>query len=246
MEIAGFRRVASAPDPDMQLQRDALFTIGRLAREGQLELYTYFELMVEQWRHKKGREQVGSAFRGCAWQKCKAALERTSYFQGIGMDALMAKGGKEDRKHGKTENNLSQITFFKFLLDLSPESAERYIAFGQPIVRTDFDKASLRDLDWFKRASRVAPSDENLPDFFHLWTARRNGMDVFLTLEKKLPKWADSLAQNELLGQLSILRPTDLAQKLGVDELDPVPFEMDTFYSFWELIGNDFKGWNSE
>lgn len=246
VQVAGFQRVALDSDPDMQLQKDALFSIGRLAREGKVELYTYFELMAEQWRGNKGRDHAGNAFRGCAWNTCKPALERSSYFRGIGMDAVIAKGGRKDRKAGKTELGVSQIAFFKFLISLSREHAEELIKFGQPIVGTDFDRESLRDLDWFRNATSVAPSDENLADFFHLWTARRNSINVFLTLEKKLPRFAAELGTLGLMGTLRVLRPTEFLHSLGLRKLDPVPFRPNRFYSFAELMGSQFRGWNEE
>ena len=242
VEITGFQRVPLDTDPTIQREKDALFTIGRSAREGNTELYTYFELQAEQWRRNRGRDFAGNAFRGCALKRCEAALVRSSYFQGISMDAAVAKGGKKDRRNG-VDCGVSQIAFFKFLLDLRPENVEQLIALGPPTVSSDFDRASLSDLAWFQHASRIAPSEENLPDFFHLWTAKRNAMDVFLTLEKKLPQYAVELKRRGLLGDLSVMRPTELVGKLGVTELDPVPLEPGKFYTFDHLMGRHFVGW---
>lgn len=242
VEIAGFQRVPPDANLEIQREKDALFTVGRLVHEGKLELYTYFELMAEQWRRNKGRDQAGNAFRGCTVRHCRAALDRSSHFQGISMDAVIAKGGRKDRKAG-VDCGISQIAFLTFLLDLKPEHVEQLIALGPPIVRDDFDCESLRDLDWFKRAARVAPSEENLPDFFHLWTGRRNSMDVFLTLEKNLPRYAGELDRLGLLQPLAVFRPTELLQSFGIRELDPIPLETGRFYSFGELMGKHFDRW---
>jgi hypothetical protein len=44
--IAGFRRIESSHDADQQREKDALFTIGRLAREGHIALYTASRLTL--------------------------------------------------------------------------------------------------------------------------------------------------------------------------------------------------------
>lgn len=244
--ISGFQRVSLDADPEMQLQKDALFTIGRLSRERKIQLFTYWELMAEQWRRGKARDLVGNAFRGCAWKHCRPALERSAYFQGMDMKSFIAKGGRKDRKAGDLDPELSQIHFFKFLLALEPESVAVLLDHGPALVNDEFERESLKDLNWFKCAAGIAPSAENLPDFFHLWTARRNSMDVFLTLEKKLPAYANQLEKQRLLGALSVFRPTNLAHKLGVAQLDPVPLEIGKFYSYADLLGNPFDGWEKK
>ena len=54
--IAGFKRAERDRDPDQQQEKDALFTIGRLARSEQITLYSYSELTVESARGGRGRE----------------------------------------------------------------------------------------------------------------------------------------------------------------------------------------------
>jgi hypothetical protein len=90
-------------------------------------------------------------------------------------------------------------------------------------------------LDWFRFICSRFGSAENYLDAFHLWTAERNNVDVFLTLEKKLPKIVDQIARSENHRhqiRTSVLRPIAFLQSMGISERDDVPIEAGRFYDF--------------
>jgi hypothetical protein len=185
--IAGFKRIEPSHDVDQQNEKDALFTIGRLAREGKVELYTYSELTVEMWRRPRGRDPLLNAFLQCQIQHCPAPIERSKFRTTIDMDEWIAKGGKTDREKGIPRSEFNQIPFFEWLSNLSHDQIAAIVSHSKQIGLDEFEVISLQDLPWFQRLARAFASPENLPDCFHIWTARRNGMDALLTLEKRLP-----------------------------------------------------------
>jgi hypothetical protein len=66
-----------------------------------------------------------------------------------------------------------------------------------------------------------------------------NGLDAFLTLEKKLPRSIEKLKnRNEKVidFDLAILRPTDLLQLLGITTIDTVPIQPGRFYTYMEIF----------
>jgi hypothetical protein len=160
----------------------------------------------------------------------------------LSWEQVITKGDRADREAGKPVSG-SQVDFCKFLLNLTPNLIEQLISLDRTFIVSEFQQESLKDLFWYQRAVRVASSERNLPDFFHLWTARRNRMDVFLTLETKLPRYAALLKREGLMDRLEVLRPMELLDRLGIASPDPVPLEPDRFYSFAELMGKQFTGW---
>jgi hypothetical protein len=145
------------------------------------------------------------------------------------------KGGKSDREKGIPPSEFSQIAFFKWLSLLSREEIVVFVNNSKLLELDDFEVLSLHDLPWFQVLSRAFVSPENLPDCFHLWTARRNGMDVVLTLEKKLPRTIRR-KQGAIDPVVAVLRPTEPLRRLNVTELDVVPVEPGRFYSYMEIF----------
>jgi hypothetical protein len=237
--IAGFRRIEPSRDPDQQREKDALFTLGRLSREGLVELSTYAELNAELWRRPKGRDPLLNAFLKCHIQCCSAPLERSKFRSTIDMTEWIAKGGKAEREKGVLPSEFNQIPYFQWLANLSKEEIATLELHAAKIGLDGFEVSSLHDLPWFQALARALVSPENLPDCFHMWTARRNGMDTLLTLEKKLPRTMNQLKQRKqdaIDAGVSILRPTQLLLQLGVTNIDSVPVQPERFYSYMEII----------
>jgi hypothetical protein len=237
--IAGFRRIEPSHDPDQQREKDALFTIGRLARQGHIELYTYVELNVELWRRSKGRDPLLNAFLACRVQHCPAPIERSKFRTTIDMNEWIAKGGRADRGKGLPPSEFNQLPFFQWLSNLSGDEIAALVGHATQLCLDEFEVFSLQDLPWFQALARALVSSENLPDCFHIWTARRNRMDALLTLEKKLPRTVDQLKrrrQAPIDPGVAVLRPTELLHRLGVTELDAVPVEPGRFYSYMEIF----------
>jgi hypothetical protein len=237
--IAGFKRAELDRDPDQQRDKDALFTIGRLARAGRITLHTYSELLVENWRGGRGRDPFVNALVECRFQHCPAAIERSRFRTDIDLKKWFAKGGNRDREKGLSSSDSNQIPYFEWLSLLSPQEVALLMSHARILRLDDFEIASLHDLPWFQNLARTLGSRENLPDCFHLWTARRNRLDVFLTLEKKLPRSIEQLKsrrKSPIDIRLDVLRPTELLRLLGIAEMDAVPVEPGRFYTFTEIL----------
>jgi hypothetical protein len=238
ISIDGFKRADLDHDPDQQREKDALFTIGRLVRAGRISLHTYSELSVENWRRGRGSEPLVNALSKCEVHKCPSAIERSKIVQTIDMKEWLAKGGKSDRKKGLPFSHFNQAPYFKWLSLLSPDERAFLVNRASMLNLDDFEVASLHDLPWFQTLSRVFGGDENLPDCFHVWTARRNELDVFLTIEKKLPRSIQQIEGRRTKAidlSVAVLRPTGLLQLLGITEIDAVPIEPGRFYTYMEI-----------
>jgi hypothetical protein len=237
--IDGFRRTTLDRDAEQQREKDALFTIGRLTRAGRINLHTYSELNVENWRRPKRREPLLNVFDQCTVRHCPAAIERTKFRSTLNWKQSIAKGGKSDRQKGVPSSDSSQISFLEWLASLSVETIGALVNQSRLLHLDDFEIISLKELPWFQALASAVATPESLPDCFHIWTARRNGLDVFLTLEKKLPRTMEQLKNRRIAPidvGVAVLRPTELLALLGVTEIDDVPIEPSRFYTYREIF----------
>ena len=232
-----------------QRERDALFTIGRLARLGVISFYTYLEVNVELWRGGRGRMPFLNAFEGCAIKDVAPAVERSRFQQTSNMEEWFAKGSNQDARR------FTQTAFLSWLASLTRAQVETFLSLRerspepQSFRLTDFEIESLKDLDWFQSLCRglgFPTSVKNLVDAFHLFTARRNGLEIFLTLEITLPNALKNLQKRRVKTldmNVAVLRPLELLEKLHVKEIDPVPVETDRFYTYAEIarIGEELR-----
>jgi hypothetical protein len=227
----GWTRKAPDSNRDFQHQKNCLFTIGRLIREQRIEAYTYNELVFERAR---GRPRVleFNALKGCNVHSCSPALERSKLLSSLNFREVIAKGGKNDRKAGTNVGEANQIPFFKSLCTITAAGVEALISNASTIGLTRFEIESLKDIAWFQfLCAKSGP--ETYPDIFHLWTAERNGLDGFLTLDGDLPDLAFRISREKKFHvqiKTEIFRPLDVLQRLGIDEPDPVPMEAHRFY----------------
>jgi hypothetical protein len=225
----GFIRKQSTHDPN---ELEALFTVGRLIREDRLLAFSYEELQIES-RRRFPDEMTFNALAGCKMQTCAAALERSRFVKTTDFVGYMAKGGKKDLKAGKN-TSISQITFVNWLLSLTDGFVEQLIFWRETIGLSEFEVDSLRHLSWFRLMCQVAGKAEHYPDILHLWTAQRNRMDAFLTLDadlakiaKRFPKGGRDSAGHET----AILHPLELLARLGIETPDAIPIKHGYFYS---------------
>ena len=235
VSITGFERKAPEKDGDQQNQKNALFTIGRLIREGVIDAYSYSEVDVEV---RQRRPQDFNAFSGCAIRSCSPALERSKFRKTIDLKDWFSKGGKKDLDAGVKLGGANQIAFFSWLNELNAAHIQLLLDHAAQIGLSEFEKGNLRKLDYFQFLCRRAQSHENYPDMFHLWTAIQNECDAFLTLEKKLPNIVRSIAREKNRSveiKTEVLRPLDLLQKLNIMVPDEVPMESGRFYHYFEL-----------
>lgn len=225
----GFIRRQSTHDPN---ELEALFTIGRLIRENRLLAFSYKELQIESWRRFPD-EMTFNALSGCKVQACIAAVERSRFVKTTDFVGYMAKGGKKDLKAGK-DTSISQIIFVDWLLSLTDGLVEQLIFWHETIGLSEFEVESLRHLSWFRRMCQSAGNAEHYPDILHLWTAQRNRMDAFLTLDsgladlaRRFPKGSEDSACEDT----AVLNPLELLARVGIETPDAVPIKHGYFYS---------------
>jgi hypothetical protein len=234
-KVHGLRRKQPHADKDYQSQIDALFTVGRMIREGRVEAYTYNEIRFERFNGRPELQEF-NALQGCSFRRCDPPLDRSLFLKTSNFKDFFAKGGKKDRGSGLSLGDANQIAFFDWLCTLDKASVGALIKHSTLIGLSDFEINSLRNIEWFQLVCNRSGTSENYPDVFHLWTAERHHLDAFLTLEKKLPRLVDRV-RNEKTVKIAVstdvLRPLDLLQRLGVCAPDPVPIDEDRFYDFY-------------
>ena len=124
----------------------------------------------------------------------------------------------------------------EWLRDIDEPTINRILKYREKLDLTEFEVESLRTIERYKFICSRFRSSENLPDAFHLWTAERNHMDVFLTLEKRLPNLVKQI-KGEKNNRITteVLRPIEFLCWMGVKEPDEVPIKYDKFYNFFEV-----------
>jgi len=228
--VQGLTRKAPDKNAAYQAQIDALFAVGRLIREKQIEAYEYTEIQWEKMRGRPGYTTF-NALRECTIHRCCPAVERTSFRTTADLTDFFAKGGKKDNDAGIALGMANQLAFFKWLCTLTKEQVEVIVS-SKELCLTEFEVGSLKNIEWFQFLCERSASPENYPDVFHLWTAERNGFDAVLTLDNTFWELV-SRVKNEKVRKIEIktevLQPLDLLQKLGIGQPDPVPIDTDRF-----------------
>ena len=138
------------------------------------------------------------------------------------------KGRKVGRPKGLSVSDFSQIPCFEWPLVFRCGNSLLLVNYSSMLHLDDFEIISLKELTWFQTLAHALASRESLPDCFHIWTAHRNELDVFLTLEKKLPRVIEQLNNRRRTAidvGVAVLRPTKLLELLGVAEIDAVPID---------------------
>jgi hypothetical protein len=233
--VLGFERKPLHRDAEYQAQMDALYTVGRLIREKKIEAYSYGELLVESMNDWLG-ESVYDALYRCAVAYCDPPIERSRFLQGD-YSVYARKGGKKDKKNG-IDTSLSQITFMEWLCSFDSDMRTKLISIAPQLRMTEFEVESVWRLERFQQMCRISGSPENYPDMYHLWATERNHLDVFLTLERKLPliaKRIDAEAKDREY-PTKVMRPLELLAEFGISVPDLVPIEPDGYISAFDLM----------
>jgi hypothetical protein len=230
-------RKTTDKNPSYQEQMNALFTVGRMIREKIIEPYQYWEIECERLRGAPEIQEF-NALRGCEVKRCDPALQRSKFRKTVNLVDIFSKGGRKDVKKGIELGQANQIAFFEWLRTLQREHIELLISHAEVIKLTEFEINSLRDIEYFQFLCNRSGSRENYPDVFHLWTAKRNNLDAFLTLESALPELVSRIRSEksktpEIVAK--VLQPLDLLKALGIDKPDLVPIDFDRFYHLHEL-----------
>ena len=235
--IHGFRRKPPHENDEYQRQINAIFTIGRLIREGRISAYFSNEIQFESYR-RRCTIKTFNALKDCNISKCPTPIERSKLRKTISFSEHVSKGGKKDKATGVNLGSSNQIPFMEGLRNLDETNIRCILEHREILGLTNFEVESLRNIEWYKFICSRFRSSENLPDAFHLWTAERNHMDVFLTLEKRLPNLVKQIKgekNNRLTITTEVLRPIEFLCWMGVQEPDEVPIEYDKFYKYFEV-----------
>jgi hypothetical protein len=207
INILGFER-KPMPNSDHEWKRkqiECLPTVGRIAREGKIVLYTYDELQHEAFKRPGSfpSNVLGDLFAGVTFMHVDAAVERSFFFQ-MEMSEYISKD--------------QMITFCKWLHSPKIEdmvdrlaSLERYPAF---LLNNLKGVQRFRDL-----CNGLA--EKQYPDAFHLWTAEVNEIEYFLTTDQKFIRAMTVTKRMNL--PCRPLSPSDLLDVLEID--DRVPFD---------------------
>ena len=186
-------------------QVEALPTVMKQAREGKILIYNYieleFEIMKGNWFELRGGK--GDLFKDIKIELLPSAVERSKLYQ---MD--MSEYLKKE----------TLIKFCKFLLEVDFKEIEK-----RPLLLskfTDFEKQNLKSLNRFKELCSSL-DETHYPDALHLWTAEVNGLDFFLTSDRK---FINVMTQTSL-AQLKTkpICPVDLLDFMGIKEREPMP-----------------------
>ena len=237
LRIHGYIRKTTLDDSSYQSQIDAIFTIGRLIREGIIIPFSSTELKVEAYRSKSSNP-VYYALNDCEISYCPPPLERSKFRRTINLQDYFAKGGKKDEKKCKDLGNANQIAFMEWLKTLDKSSVELFIEQRETVGLSDFEVESMKDISWYQFICGRSNSRENFPDIFHLWTAERNSLDVFLTLEKKLPNIVDQIRKEKkktIEISTEVFRPLEFLNSIEINVPDEVPMEFDKLYNIFEV-----------
>jgi len=217
IRIAGYVR-KKLPSKDQAWKRDqieCLPTIGKIAREQRIALYTYDEIIFEGWKRSGSfpSNHLGNIFSGVDFNHVDAAIERSYFFQSGFCEYL-----KKDEV----------INFCKWLLTPNIESLADKLAptkrYPEPLLK------NLRRVQRFRDLCSGL-SEKQYPDAFHLWSAEINGMDLFLTTDGKFIR---ALTQTKKLGLPCMpLSPSQLLEQFGITEREPFEYEEGLFYDFF-------------
>lgn len=199
-------------------QLKMLPTIARLVHEEKLIFCTSAELGFESWHASVGlRGRHGDIFRGIEYEEVPAAIERSYFRQTV--DFRNHISGNEQAKWCK-----------EFLLRLDERTFPEELM--ERMKLPEFMRRNIANLGRFKKICSYLDTDDHIRDAFHLWTAETNGLDYFLTADKKFI--------NKILNSTPLdfptppISPASLLERLEITEFDPLPLTDRTFRSIFE------------
>lgn len=212
--ITGLRQKPELPFDQKwkQTQIECLPTIARLAKEKKLVLYSYDELDFESWKESQGvKGGKGDLLYGVKIHAARSPIDR-SKFVPLTLDQVCSR---ED-----------VIKYCQFLINLDPCELSEDIC---PRLRSRFDDFELRNIDSLDQFRGICKTlaPKQYPDALHLWTGEVNGLDFFLTTDRK---FINAITQSSKLNlNCKTISPEGLLDHLEITERDPMPFDHDGF-----------------
>jgi hypothetical protein len=187
-------------------QVEVLPTIMKLARESNFLLYTYSELEIETFKGSFDlRGGKGDLLKDVKIDDILSAVERSKFQQ---MDLI---------EYSKKE---TLIKFCKFLLEVDFKEFEKRPRFLSKF--TDFERQNLKSLNRFSKLCSSL-DETHYPDAFHLWTAEVNGLDFFLTADRKFINVMNKTSRAHL--KTKPIAPVDFLDHLGIKDREPMPVQ---------------------
>ncbi len=188
-------------------QINCLPTVARLAREGQVRMYSTPELRHEAWKRPDGfpANRFGRLFADIKIEELDTPIERSRFFQ------------LPIEEYIKPE---CMIGFCKWLLEVDGEMVANWDwvqAACQP-----FEITNLRSLDRYRELCRGL-GEAQYPDAFHLWSGELHGMSYFLTTDGRFIRAVTT--NKRLRPKCMPVCPSDLLIALNITERDPFPYQ---------------------
>lgn len=217
VEVVGYMR-KPLPDPKDQWKRkeiECLPTIGRVAREGRIALFTYSELRSEGWKRSGSfpANTIGNIFSGVPINYVDAAVERSYFSQA------------ESSEYLKTEH---VIKYCKWLMTPGIEKIADRLSCN-PVYPMQLLN-NLRNAQRFRDLCRGL-AEKQYPDALHLWTAEASGSSIFLTIDGKFIRAMTQSKKIDL--PCKPAPPSELLNILKIKNKDPFEFDEDKFYDIF-------------
>lgn len=215
IDIRGMKRRQKLPPSQEWKQRqiDSIPSIVRAVNEGFLGFYRYCEIGVEAMKRKGGTfgNSVTNHLMNVDFKKVAPAIERTKFRQTAYLKKYVARE--------------EVVDFCKFLLTSPVEKAV-----DQPELEnyfSDFELSNIKSLYRFRElCSGLA--EKQYPDAFHLWTAEVNGLDYFLTTDRKFIRVMTETKRTEL--PCRPVAPTTLLKVLHLPVRETSLHRLDKFF----------------
>lgn len=179
----------------LQREIEKLPKVAELIRDGRLQAFTTNELYAEAFRAARYPSPVYiDIFEGCSIARIPAPFERSKF--GLGGDQFLSKD--------------DVINYCKsFFLTPTQKRVEQFIDGLKRNPRfnlSPFEERCLRNAFAFKGLCRGI-DETHYPDALHLWTAEENGLDAFLTLDRK---FKNVMERQHINFKCRILYPSEL------------------------------------
>ncbi len=183
-----------------QTEIDCLPFIARLINEGKILPFTTDELRAEEFRALKyPSPHLEDIFTDVKFERLRPPLDRSKW--GLSIDQYCSKEAVISYCEG-------------FLLSPSNQRVETFIQEmrrNTRITLSEFEERCLCRLNVFKDTCKGIDRI-HYPDALHLWTAEENGIDVFLTVDKK---FRNVIERQKIDIQCRVLFPFGLKSELS-------------------------------
>jgi len=214
VEIVGWRFKQPLSDEHAWLNDEiaCLPTIGRLAREGRLSLFTSVELQFEGWTARRSLPygNCGDLFEGIDIRKLPDAVTRSYFENTIDLNEMLARETLQ--------------RFCARLIKFDVDALRKSPLWERLPVQT---QRNLDDLERFRFLCRKV-GKKHYCDAFHFWTAETHGLRYFLTLDKVFLNIAAN--QRGFVIATRPVSPSAMLDELGISTRDPFPADLLEFH----------------